>query len=258
MSLFCNARSYVFGLFPAGHSLTDRTVILVHQAAECGETSLDTRQKSQTWSGGIAIALLAVLLTACGNQSVDQMEGGSGSSSAPSATEKADESTDGSADNAQSGERCFAGDWQVDQTSDAWQVPAGDADEVTGTFSVSFSADGSFQMNFDEWFMHEVYHSGASTGESYVDTTWDGTLSGQYVVDEAGAATLEVAESSLTLDQTQVMFGEVVEEDSGIMPIDDEPIPLIYTCDGDRLIGFPVIEPDRAEPWVAYDRVKGS
>lgn len=154
-------------------------------------------------------------------------------------------------------EDCFPGDWQVDQSSDAWQVPAGDADEVTGTFSVSFAADESFRMDYERWYLYEVYLA-APGGDSYVETTWDGTFTGEYVVDEEGAGTLEIADSSVTLDQVQVMFGEVVEEDSGMTPIDDEPIPLIYTCDGDRLVGFPVIEPDRPEPWVVYDCVKGS
>lgn len=210
--------------------------------------TIDGSRTGRSLAAGLLAGILVLGLSACdeGEQSAGSMNG---PGATPTTSQDDDTSTEsGSHSDVQAVQQCLGGDWEIDRSSEFWDIPAGEADEVTGTVYVVFSADGEFRMIFEQWYIY--VDNGAEIG-NYVETTWNGTLSGEYVVDEGGFAVVEVTDSSAKID-TVIAFGKNIEEET--TRVEDQPVPLVFTCDSDRLLGFPVADQDRSEPFAVYDR----
>ncbi|SFS07343.1 hypothetical protein SAMN04487783_0947 [Agrococcus baldri] len=143
---------------------------------------------------------------------------------------------------------CLPGRWQVDPASPAWDVPAGDADEVSGTFSVVFDGAGGFGLEYHQWRIFTEIRDG--TGSS-VEVIWDGTLIGEYTVGQDGLVATSPIDSDVTTTSTMTTAG-IVETD--VTDVERQPVPVQYRCDGDRLTGIVAGEGVEAgDTWVVYD-----
>lgn len=126
---------------------------------------------------------------------------------------------------------CLPGVWEVDKSSVSWQIAAGDADEVSGTFFIMFDPAGGFGLEYQSW--RVLTYIDKETGIS-TEGVWDGMVTGEYTVGEDGTVETSVIHSSATL--TTVM-STPVGDDRDVIDI-DIPIPTVYKCDGDQIIGF--------------------
>lgn len=141
---------------------------------------------------------------------------------------------------------CLPGKWEVDTSSEFWDLAAGDADEVSGTFFIMFDPAGGYVIEYDSWriFTHVVEDIGYST-----EVVWDGAVTGEYTVGDDGRVDTTIIDSDATV--TSVIKTPVGDE-NGVDPVGD-PIPMFYHCDGDQILGFVKGEAEAASPHIIYN-----
>ncbi|MGF3056900.1 hypothetical protein [Microbacterium sp. YY-01] len=204
---------------------------------------------------GLALlaGVLSFSLAACGDGTdFEGVTGGGDPNPAPGSGDDADDANDApdaaDGDAVQQARECLIGEWNIDRSSDLWDVPAGDADKVSGNIVAAFSGEHDFELRFDRWY---IYYDNGAEVDSFIEATWDGVISGEYAIDTGGIATVNVVDSTATIE-TLTSFVGGVEEDT--QRAEDAPLPVIFTCEGDQLVGFLGSDSDRAEPYAIFDR----
>jgi hypothetical protein len=141
---------------------------------------------------------------------------------------------------------CLPGKWEVDRSSEFWDIAAGSADEVSGTFYIMFDPAGGYVVEYDSWriFTHVNEDIGYST-----EVVWDGSVTGEYTVGDDGRVETTVIDSGATVTSvTETSMGV----DKGATPVGD-PIPMFYQCDGDQILGFVKGEAESGSPHIIYN-----
>lgn len=141
---------------------------------------------------------------------------------------------------------CLVGTWEVDPASEFWEIPAGDADEVSGTFFIMFDEAGGFGVEYQNWRIHVDVVEDFAISEEVV---WDGMVVGEYAIGEDGLVDATVTQSEANIT-TVMTYPERVDTD--VMELMD-PIPMFYRCDGDQLFGFAKTVPDSESPLIIYN-----
>lgn len=141
---------------------------------------------------------------------------------------------------------CLVGTWEVDPASEFWEIPAGDADEVSGTFFIMFDEAGGFGVEYQSW---RIYVDIVEEIDQSVEAVWDGMVVGEYSVGDDGLVDATMTHSDATIT-TVMTYPERVDTD--VIELMD-PIPMFYRCDGDQLFGFAKTVPDSETPLIIYN-----
>lgn len=117
--------------------------------------------------------------------------------------------------------------------------------EVTGNIFIHFTDVDFYGIEYDEVVIKTAIID--EIGYS-VETVWNGISSGFYEVHDDGTVTTEVIpEATITTTQTTPLGAETTEHVVG------NPVPLFYTCEGDRIQGQALEDPSSVV--VAFDRL---